>query len=398
MKPLISLLYATRGRPEQCKQRISEWLDLSYLKDKNKVELILCIGSDEKELYKNTIEKIKQIPIIKIIYNDRPRLGQVNYDILANTYSTAITSWNDCAKASSGHWLMVIADDLIPVENWFEKHEKFLSLFKWNGLTVFCPESENARGLISHPLMSRALYEKLGNILPPKYIHSFCDNDLWVMAKCNGFWSLLPDELKSNHFNPLLDNKAKWDSVYAEAYRKQSNEYGERIFNRELVEYHRRFGKEKFVELTEGKINLVVENDEITEIVDTLTKRANSFSPSVLIAQPKRRKEDEIAQHFIDNKYVVLPFGLMIQYASVHGKIVDQARNQLIDHAISVNAKYLIFIDDDVALPRDGLGMLIQTAERLKGESVVGGVCTIKGTSTPAISTIDSEDRLITPD
>jgi len=103
-------------------------------------------------------------------------------------------------------------------------------------------------------------------------------------------------------------------------------------------------------------------------------------------------------QELATSNHVTLPFGMNCKLATVHGKLVDEARNILIDNAINMGAKYMIFIDDDIALPRDGLGMLVQTAERMGNMCAVGGVCAIKGSSNPAISCIDDNGRLYTPD
>lgn len=395
----ISLLYATRGRPDQCLNQLVDWTTDNLNKFKQHCELILCIGSDQKEEYKKVIHgNFLENKGITVIYNDRPRMEVVNYDELASKYSTAITSWNDCAARCSGEWLVTIADDLKPFPDWIDKYLEFLGKFKSEDEIVFCPPNDNARGLISHPIMSRALYTKLGNILSPKYIHSYCDNDIWMVAKVHGWFREIPQEMFFEHFNPLLNDKAKLDQTYREAYSKRNNDHGKKVFERESLDLSRRIGHEKFIQLTDGKIKVREQSEKITKRIEELVSRVNKFPYSIIVGQPKRKKDGPVIQIFEDNRHVVLPFGLRLQYASVHGLLVDEARNKLIEHAIKENAKYLIFVDDDIALPRDGLGMFIQTAERFNGDAVIGGVATIKGTSTPAISTVDKEGRLITPD
>jgi hypothetical protein len=391
--PIFSLLYPTRGRPEQCLSQLHKWLKEGY------IEIILCIGSDEEKKYAEVIEFCKTDERIKVITNRLPRCEKVGYDTDASKYSTAITSWNFCAKQASCDWLVAIADDLEPFDGWFLKLGETIikSVKSIDTPAVLVTKQDNARGLICHPIMNRAEYERLGYFWNPKYLHTYCDNDLWVTTSCDGSLTVVEDFSFVHHHPMLMPNEnIPWDSVYSQAYNKDWNDLGKAMFAKRLEELEEKYGKSDFKIITGGRFQVSPINKKIEGFVEEVLETIQNSPVAVVVASPKLKAVPSI-QRLQDSEFMAAPYGVQTLFIEMQGQAVDQARNNIIHYAMEKNAKYLIMVDDDVALPRDGLNNLITTADRFNGDVAVTGVCCVKMSNIPAIAHLDDQGRLVLP-
>jgi predicted O-methyltransferase YrrM len=119
--------------------------------------------------------------------------------------------------------------------------------------------------------------------------------------------------------------------------------------------------------------------EKIIQTLRDIKAEADTVEPYVIIAQPRRSKNDPIAQSF--NGYGLNHVDVMghsFGYVDVEGELVDVARNYLIERAMSdSNAKYLFFIGDDTVVPYDAFEILHKTAKE-NPRSIVTGVYYIK--------------------
>ena len=99
-----------------------------------------------------------------------------------------------------------------------------------------------------------------------------------------------------------------------------------------------------------------------------------TLRPNVFIAQPRRDAKRPLPQLVHDAEYVGAPFACITKYGITDGLPVDQARNDLMHHALRMGAEYIWFVDDDTVVPYDALYKL-HGAARL-GYPIVGGVVT----------------------
>jgi hypothetical protein len=105
---------------------------------------------------------------------------------------------------------------------------------------------------------------------------------------------------------------------------------------------------------------------------------SDTIAPYVVIAQPRRIKEETPAQNFdgYDNLHVDL-HGFSHGYVDIAGEKVDVARNYLMEQALQSGAKYLFFIGEDTVVPMNAFKVLHKTAEE-NPEAIIAGVYYIK--------------------
>jgi hypothetical protein len=81
------------------------------------------------------------------------------------------------------------------------------------------------------------------------------------------------------------------------------------------------------------------------------------------------------------------PFGWnRVSFAS-HGTKIDLARNEMAEAALEAGTSYLLFLDDDVEVPQDGLRMLFETMENAPADvMIVAGIyCAKEQSSSPVV-------------
>lgn len=137
--------------------------------------------------------------------------------------------------------------------------------------------------------------------------------------------------------------------------------------------------------------------DKIIQTLRDIKKEAESISPYVIIAQPRRTKEEPAAQSF--NGYGLCHIAMMGYshgYVDCEKLLVDVARNYLIERVLNdSDAKYLFFIGDDTVLPYDAFEKLHATCEANPGHIAVG-VYYIK--CAHAMISVKQGNHIVVPD
>lgn len=152
----ISLLHATRNTPARALITKQIWLERA--KNPENVEHIFGIQSDDTES--------------NLAFGEEDVANSVPPPDWA---SSSVANWNAAAAISTGDILVVIADDLTPPQGWDEELQKLpAGKEEW---ACYVPDSLRDDGLMCHPVLSRALYNKRGYVFHPNYYGVFCDND-----------------------------------------------------------------------------------------------------------------------------------------------------------------------------------------------------------------------------
>jgi hypothetical protein len=136
--------------------------------------------------------------------------------------------------------------------------------------------------------------------------------------------------------------------------------------------------------------------DKIMQTLRDIKEEAASVEPYVVVAQPRRNKQEQAAQTF--NGYGlchVAMMGYSHGFVDVDQLLVDVARNHLIDRVLDSGAKYMFFIGEDTVVPYDAFEILHDTAEKNPG-SVVCGVYYIK--CAHAMISVKKDNHIIVPD
>ena len=136
--------------------------------------------------------------------------------------------------------------------------------------------------------------------------------------------------------------------------------------------------------------------EKIIQTLRDIKVESENIDPYVIIAQPRRNKEELAAQSFDGrNTCHVALSGYSYGYIDIEKEMVDVARNFLIDSVLETNAKYMFFIGDDTVVPYDAFEILHKTAEENPGQ-IITGVYYIK--CSHAMISVKEDNRIFVPD
>jgi hypothetical protein len=139
----------------------------------------------------------------------------------------------------------------------------------------------------------------------------------------------------------------------------------------------------------------VYNKEKILATMREIYEESKSIKPYVVIAQPRRAKEETPAQKFDGYEGIHVDLlGFSHGFCDIYGEKVDVARNYLIEQAIESGAKYLLFIGEDTVVPYDGFKKLHELAEA-NPNSVVTGVYYIK--CSDAMIMTRTDDYIVIP-
>lgn len=213
----ISLIHPSRNRAEKARQTLDYWM--SKASNTIEIEHILSIDLDDS-----------QIDDYKRLFKDST--------ILISNNTCVVEATNIAAKKSTGDILIYFSDDFKCPNNWDRE------IFNAFSTIRYCSEINTPRLLkvddclqkfnvpvLTIPIMTRALYEKLGYFWHPEYRSMFCDEDLyWTCA--NNEWLIMCSHLKFPHEHPcngLAENDetykksaANWDQGKAVFARRKA--------------------------------------------------------------------------------------------------------------------------------------------------------------------------------
>lgn len=203
----ISVIHASRNRPEQAYNTACKWRDNAD----NGFEYILSLDSDDKSL------------------NDYFKLFD-NFGINAKgcTYEnkSAIEAINKAAKLATGDMLIVISDDTDCFNVW----DTSLTVMCYSRKDYVAKTNDGLQPtLITMPIMDRTYYERYGYIYHPNYVHMFCDQELTAVAIMTGKYIKLPLTFEHLHYST---GKTPKDALNIKNDHTWSQ--GEALFNERL--------------------------------------------------------------------------------------------------------------------------------------------------------------------
>lgn len=225
--PIFSILHATAHRlPYGWIEAWQAW-SKAATHPKN-VEYVLCVHESDIERVKEGASSIMNEEGVRLIITAQ-----------GNRYC-AVDNWNTAAKASHGRILIMGADDFFPPMNW---DGALLSAMSSAGkqlhdaFAIHVNVGSGDPDLASHPIMSRALYEKWGYFLYPEYEGVFCDNDFTAHANLEGVM-IDARNLPFDHRHPIKNgveafrDALQHDAAYAAQNTKARYVQGGEIYKR----------------------------------------------------------------------------------------------------------------------------------------------------------------------
>lgn len=190
---MISLIHPSRGRPNKAADTLDEWWG-QYTRGSH-FEHILSIDTDD--------------PSLKTYLSYFPE----GYTVLINPNKSVVEATNVAAKESKGDILIYLSDDFTPPKLWMEFVElEFQGVTEPMMLKVDDCLQRFEVGVLTIPIMNRALYEKLGYFWHPEYKSMHVDVDLFETCKKLNVIKYAP-HLKFPH-NHYSNGKAAHDETY----------------------------------------------------------------------------------------------------------------------------------------------------------------------------------------
>ncbi len=170
----------------------------------------------------------------------------------------------------------------------------------------------------------------------------------WEFGSQDGYWLMGEDAFFTNNFynycpdkEIFIDNSIKllhYDKIWKRSY-------GER------------------------DIQVTYATNWINDINHFERLRVPEKYPLIAIAIPTRTKDSPIA---VNLDTLLCYRGYRTEFITVSNLPVDQARTYLVDEALKMDASYILFIDDDVVPPINGLNKLITNIEK-DGIDIISG-------------------------
>lgn len=230
-QPVISLLHATRERPQEMIACMKRWKELSS--GTIAYEHILSLDADC--LLKDTLVR-------KETHDAVSRLGAVWEHVQVKSIfgcpCNSVSAWNRASAKSTGSVLIQLSDDFHPPKDWDKTiaarfggeknlHQPMLlGVSAPNGLAG--PYSGD--GVQTIAIMTRALINHLGYFLYHEYPSVWSDNDITQTAAIRGYLILAPDVVFRHD----------WKGEFADATYKHQNDsnavyQGTRIYGHRLA-------------------------------------------------------------------------------------------------------------------------------------------------------------------
>lgn len=147
----------------------------------------------------------------------------------------AVDGWNSTSRASTGKFLITVADDWFPCKHWDTEILKHIP--DLDGQYVLDVNTGGNRGLLTFSMLTRSYYERLATdhgytegFFYPQYLGMVADDDFTACARMDGV-VINAQRLFFQHFHPDYGT-APMDPTYQHQHRDQAFAVGNAVFAR----------------------------------------------------------------------------------------------------------------------------------------------------------------------
>jgi len=215
---MVTIIYPSRGRPQQAKETAEKWISRIGLQQ-DQFELILSLDNDDLELWNYPIH-----------------MPCVNYTIFRGDNRSAIDAINTPARFYSAYrnepndFLIVISDDFDCPENWGLDLDVFsTSQIIFGSKWILKTQDGIQPWVITLPIMSWDYFRLFNYIYHPDYLHDWCDTEMTCVAELLGLKTEGSLKFPHNHYS--ITSKVK----DATAERADSHfEQGRKVFQERI--------------------------------------------------------------------------------------------------------------------------------------------------------------------
>lgn len=203
----ITLIHPSRGRPIMAKKAYLEWM--RHRSSKYEIEYIISLDSNDTSLSYYYLAFQNET---RIISNNRSIVDAVNI----------------AAKKATGDLIVVMSDDFHCPKGW---DDILIQTIKGKELAMVKVNDGIQKEVMTLPILTKALYDKIGYIYYTEYFSMFADNDITEIGRKLGVLIELPVLFRHSHYTVT---KQKPDITYRRENSPQAYSMGKAIFERRM--------------------------------------------------------------------------------------------------------------------------------------------------------------------
>ncbi len=360
-QPTFSLCHTTRRIPGW-ETAARAWIEAAD--NPGAVEYILSV--DDQESYGKAVGGLLS-------------LGWIDLDshIVINTgRRCSVDGWNAAAAASTGKFLITIADDWRPIPHWDTWLLEVLGVrsMSLTGMDACRLDTEaviwvnagQTRDLMPFALLTRKYYERYGYIFYPEYESMFCDDDFTAQAIKDG---VVIDCRKTlplfEHLHPV-HGTAPMDEVYARTNRPEAYEAGQRI-------YMRRHGASIHHSIPNGKLDGIGPQETAAETLSAPS--GDEPRRRIAVCLPGGSFPKEYVRHWTNTLVYLVKQNWVVTPIWGETSIVFVTRQSMADSVIELpeDHEYVLWMDRDQIVSAEVVNRLISFLDQFKGVDMVAG-------------------------
>jgi glycosyltransferase involved in cell wall biosynthesis len=222
----ISIVHPSRGRAILAHQTATKWI--ASATNPEAIQYVLSIDRDDP-----------QKPIYLANFKDFH-----NHTIIQSLNKNVVDAMNSGARAATGDLIVCISDDFEPFIGWdaalinaIDKEEQALQVS--DGITnkpdsSYVVKFGHMELIMTIPILTKKLYDRLGYIYYPAFSGMFADNDLAEACNSIGCLKQMPQiEFTHKHYT---NGHAPYDATYARHNTALSWKIGESLIKKRRAE------------------------------------------------------------------------------------------------------------------------------------------------------------------
>ncbi len=203
--PTITLLHATRGRPQKAVLTRKIWYDMADQPER--IEHVFAFDADDRE--SSCLRRFHHIEL-------RPGGG-------------CVAAWNNAAMMANANVLVQLSDDWLPCANWDRLIMERLGNVEEPKVLAISDGLRNDQ-LMCMAICTRAYILQDWYLFNPSFTGVYSDNDFSERAYARG-QVIEAKDIMFEHQHPFA-NKEKWDRTYIEQNAPERFAEGQRILER----------------------------------------------------------------------------------------------------------------------------------------------------------------------
>jgi hypothetical protein len=215
-KVSISIVHPTRGRPEQAARVRKAWLDAAA--DPERIEYIFAFSEDDEET-RGTLHRFRHA------LSPAGHLDQVG--------GTLVQNCNAGTRASTGHIILTVQDDLHCPLHWDKQIEEALAGKLNQPAALQIRDGYRTDDLLITFCVTRPTLDLFGfdgGMVCPEYRGVFCDNDYTRLVQKHGI--LVPSDITLRHEHPAWNPAVPMDATYAVENSDAGYAFGNEVYRR----------------------------------------------------------------------------------------------------------------------------------------------------------------------